>query len=71
MHLEVTKAPSRAAAEQFRESLIAVINPSFGPLLHAAMAALSYVCVWEVHEENPHYKHCGECCSANVTSPTE
>lgn len=70
MILDVAKAPSRAAIEPFRESLIALINQSFGPLLHG-MAPLFYACVCDVNEENPHYVYCGILCLANVTNQTE
>lgn len=64
------EAPFRAATERICESLVALINQSFGPLLQG-MAPSLCVCACEVKEENPHYKYCGKWCLANVTNPTE
>lgn len=70
VNFDATKASSRAAIEWFCESLIALINQSFGPLLQG-MTSLSCVCACEENEENPYYKYCGKWCLANVTNPTE
>lgn len=65
-----TKALSRAATECLPESLTALMNQSFGPLLQR-LAPSSCVCTCEVNEENSHYKYCGKWSSANITNTIE
>ena len=61
---------TKAATEWLPESLIALINQSFGPLLQR-LAPSSCVCTCEVIEENSHYKYRGKWCLANITSTIE
>lgn len=52
VNLDATEAPSIAAIEWFCESLIVLINQSFGPLLQG-MAPLSCVCTCEANKRKP------------------